>query len=150
MKETDSDKYTLPKFGWKERIVHYILSIIRLWKVLVPLVVVIVFILLLKNSCQNAISDSAEVKTNQSTIIEGIYYSEYVGGEKSKPFSAKITRDSRIANHYLLSFQGQLYDFLYNETDGSLESPALGSGKIKVNNITNETIIEFAGWKFKH
>lgn len=143
-------KVRIPEYGCKEHIIHYILYIVRLWKVWVFLGIVIVCVLWLKTCFQSSSTDSAGIKTNQKIEIEGIYYGEYTEGEKSEPFSVKVTRNNKIANHYLLSFHNNVYEFWYGEAENSLESPVLGSGTIKVDNITNETIIEFEGWKFKH
>ena len=84
------------------------------------------------------------------TMIEGIYYGEYVDGQSDEPLTASVTRSSYGQEHYLLSAQGQVYDFYFNRATGTLESQVLGHGEISVDSVTTEIIIRFNGWIFKH
>lgn len=86
---------------------------------------------------------------HQDILIEGIYYGEYTDVENCEPFPATVTRSSNGADHYLLSSQGQVYDFWYNTENGSLASSALGSGTLEIDTVSDEIIIKFEGWVLK-
>lgn len=126
------------------------------WKmVLIIISLLIVLVLWLTHSSGQPAEGSAEkqpaaVSTVDKMMIEGVYYGEYEDANSEEPLTASVTRSSYGKEHYLISAQGQVYDFYFNRTNGTLESSTLGSGTISVDSITKEIIIRFKGWTFKH
>lgn len=119
------------------------------------LIVLIVLVLWLTHSSGQPAEGSAEkqpaaVSTVDKMMIEGVYYGEYEDAKSEEPLTAAVTRSSNGKEHYQILAQGQVYDFYFNRTNGTLESSTLGSGTISVDSITKEIIIRFKGWTFKH
>lgn len=138
----------LPQPTWKDYVIDFFLSH---WKILVcALMVIIATIILFRhyNSSDQVVNSS--LPKLQEVLIEGVYYGEYTDVENCEPFPATVTRSSNGTDHYLLSSQGQVYDFWYNKEKGSLTSSALGSGTLEIDTVSNEIIIKFEGWILKH
>ena len=145
-----------PRPGFGDSIINFLLSHWKLLIFLAGISIACLYYWSVKSS-QDSSSEQSEKtskasrQTNEDVaLIEGIYYGEYVNGHNDEPFPATVTRSSNGINHYLLSVQGQVYDFYMDSENGTLSSSALGSGEIDIDSITSEIVIKFKGWIFKH
>ena len=146
----------VPQLGFVDKMMNVLLSH---WKLILFLTIVLMAGLYLWRSqssneqTEKGTDDLSAMNQKPSvdkTMIEGIYYGEYVDGKNDEPFTASVTRSSYGEEHYLLSAHGQVFDFYFNRAEGTLVSQDLGTGEISVDSITTEIIIKINGWIFKH
>lgn len=80
--------------------------------------------------------------------ISGIYFPREMNGSNQANASVEILyKDGQYEMNVYTTSITRRYTFSYNLSNGEIFSEQLGTGKARINNLTNETEITFEGWK---
>lgn len=145
----------VPRLTLKVRLIDVLLSH---WKVVLFIIFAAVACCLFWPESEGSAPDSRQHEESAEAPhtsladrqIEGIYYGQYDDSRNGEPLPASVTLSSNGVNHYLLSAQGQVFEFYLDRETGVLTSSALGEGRLSIDQSTGEIIIKFKGWTFKH
>ena len=131
-------------------------GILKKWGIGAVIVILLILLYMLFNSVFSKEESLPEQTTVERTVdttsypqdITGNFFVRMMNGSENVNATIKIYNEgSEYAMNVYSSNITKKYSFSYNPSNGEITSEELGTGKVRIKELTNEIEISFEGWK---